>query len=464
MALSDVLSQIPGYAGYQAARARNQQQEQGQLQQAVGLAGIVAQLQKAEQAKALMGANPAQLKDPDFWSRMAVAQNKPEYETHAERLRKEARDTATLKTMRGAGVAPDPQEIGQAADQGTPVPVPAGGIFDDLAQSENPQIAQQAKALKAAMDKSGNSIPPQYWQTQQSQLAARETALLNRPGKAEEPLHPIVGPDGKPMLAPRSEAKGKTPYIASIAGAGDFSPEALRMTAEQYLAGDRQAVQGYARNATARIALQNEITKLAKEKGFSGADIAAQMADFAGTLAGSRTVGTRAAGITLAATEAEKMIPVAEQASKAFERTSFPAANAALKAYQKNTGRPEERAFGAALNSLVNIYARAISPSGVPTVSDKDHAREMISTIDSPEQFAAVMGIIRQELKIAKGAPEEVRAATRERVSPTGATAAATPTTAPDPIKAAAESAWGKYEPEKYEYRMNNGKPQRKPK
>lgn len=35
---------------------------------------------------------------------------------------------------------------------------------------------------------------------------------------------------------------------------------------------------------------------------------------------------------------------------------------------------------------------------------------------------------------------------------------------APDPIKAGAEAAWGKYEPEKYDYRMSNGRLQRKAK
>lgn len=235
--------------------------------------------------------------------------------------------------------------------------------------------------------------------------------------KPAEPLHSIVV-DGKPRLVRRSEAEGKTPYTPSIAGANLLDPDALRFTAEQYLAGDRQALQGYARNIQARTALQNEIAKQAKAKGWSGTDVAAQMADFAGIMAGSRTVGQRAAQIALSATEAEKMISVAEETSARFSRTNFTPANAAIKAFQENTGSPEVKAFGAALNSLVNVYARAISPSGVPTVSDKDHARELIQSIDSPAQFAAVMNVLRQELKIAKEAPKLVRDATRESVSP----------------------------------------------
>ncbi len=264
-------------------------------------------------------------------------------------------------------------------------------------------------------------------------LDARDLRLANATNGAPAPA---------PVAAPAAPALVMPPEIASapkkvqdawklkqtgIAGGGQLSPDALKSAAEQYLAGDRQAVQGYARSAPARIALQNEIARQMKESGWTGKDVAAQMADFAGVMSGSRTVGTRAAQIELAASEAEKMIQIATDKSKAFERTQFVPVNAALKAYETNTGAPEVKAFGAAVNSLVNVYARAISPSGVPTVSDKDHAREMVSVIDSPEQFAAVMDVMRQEMKAARAAPGEVRAATRKAVTGGGVETSAAP-------------------------------------
>jgi hypothetical protein len=250
-------------------------------------------------------------------------------------------------------------------------------------------------------------------------IEQRLKALGPKPEKAAspEPLHPIIGPDGKPVLATRSDAVGKTPYNASIAGAGEFSPETLRMTAEQYLTGDRQAVMGFARNATARIKLQNAIVEVAKERGMSGADIAAQMADFSGIMSGSRTVGQRAAQISLASSEAEKMIDIVLNTSAKFDRTSFVPFNKALRAFETQTGKPEVKAFGAAINSLVNVYARAISPSGVPTVSDKEHARMVVESIDSPEQVSAVMDIMKQEMKAAQEAPRDVRAETRAAIT-----------------------------------------------
>ncbi len=364
MPLSDVLSQIPGYAGYNAARLRNLGEEQGNLQQAMTLQAIIAK-QQAQQQEAQM--------------QEVVSQAGGDPAKTVEALMRTGHPKAIELATKMKSLMPkqDAQPIGSGG-----LRLPDGTIV--------PPAARPEKAAPA------------------------------------EPLHSVVDPNDpkKGILVPRSEAKGKQPFSPSLAGTGTLEPETLTQVAEQYLAGDRQAIQGYARNAQARAALQNEIAKQARAKGWSGADIAAQMADFTGTMAGSRTVGTRAAQISLAATEAEKMIPVAEAASKAFERSQFVPANVALKAFQTQTGKPEVLAFGAALNSLVNVYARAISPSGVPTVSDKDHAREMISTIHSPEQFAAVMGIIRQELKIAKEAPGLVKDATRQRVSPGVATEA----------------------------------------
>ncbi len=58
---------------------------------------------------------------------------------------------------------------------------------------------------------------------------------------------------------------------------------------------------------------------------------------------------------------------------------------------QANTGDPALKQFVAANNTIINTFARAISPTGSPTVSDKEHAREMLSTADSPEAYAAVL-------------------------------------------------------------------------
>lgn len=196
-----------------------------------------------------------------------------------------------------------------------------------------------------------------------------------------------------------------------------LDPEELKMVAQQYLTGDKSAIQGYARNPTQRIALQKAIVAEAKAQGMSGADIAAQTAEFAGITAGSRAVGTRGANIELASAEAEQMIDIVKQKSSAFSGTNFVPWNKALSAYDTQTGAPEIKGLGAAINSLVNVYARAISPSGVPTISDKEHAREMLSKVDSPAQINEVLGVMKQEMAAARASPGQVRKTQREAVT-----------------------------------------------
>jgi hypothetical protein len=241
----------------------------------------------------------------------------------------------------------------------------------------------------------------------------------------KETLKAIMGPGGKGILVPESQAVGKEPYSPSIAGAGMLAPDTLAFTAQQYLTGDKSAVQGYSRNATMRAALQTAIVQQAKIMGMSGPDVAAKMADYAGIMAGSRTVGQRQANIALASNEAIKMMDIVKQRSDAFARTNFIPFNKALAAYESGTGAPEVKALGQSINSLVNVYARAINPTGVPTVEDKREARQWISEINSPAQVEGVLAVLKQEMQAANDSPPVVRAALRAAITGKGAPAEA---------------------------------------
>lgn len=140
----------------------------------------------------------------------------------------------------------------------------------------------------------------------------------------------------------------------------------------------------------------------------------ANAAEVAGGLAGSRAVGARAANFELAKSEAYKMADLVTQASALASRTRFSDVNVAINAWQKRTGDTAVRDFGAALNSFINAYARAVSPIGAPTVSDKNHAREMLSTADSHAQVVSIIAQLKKEMVAAGEAPAEVRAKQRE--------------------------------------------------
>ncbi|RQY03925.1 hypothetical protein DF121_08090 [Burkholderia stagnalis] len=209
-------------------------------------------------------------------------------------------------------------------------------------------------------------------------------------------------------------------------GMGDdakFSPEDLKFLAEQARAGDTSVYQNLGRGAQGAkniIALRREVMRQEREAGGTGADIAAANAGFQGEKAAARTGATRAANIGMAVAEAQKTFPLVREASAALPRTEFPGVNRAMQAAQTGTGDPRVVALGTALNTSVNAYARAISPTGVPTVSDKEHARELLSTASTPDQLNAVLTMMEKEMTAARQAPTEVQAQQKGRISGRG--------------------------------------------
>ncbi|MBN3809404.1 hypothetical protein [Paraburkholderia sp. Ac-20347] len=199
-----------------------------------------------------------------------------------------------------------------------------------------------------------------------------------------------------------------------------LDPDDLKFMAQQYMAGDRTVLQNLGRGAQGSknlVALRNEVRKQAQANGMTGADLAAAVAEFEGVKSGERALGTRTAQAGMAVNEADQFADIASTASQQVPRSQFVPANKALQAYQSNTGDPKVVAFGAATNSLINAYARAVSPSGTPTVSDKEHAREMLNTAQTPEQYQAVIGMMKREMAAAQQSPGKVRSEFREAVT-----------------------------------------------
>ncbi|WP_208716149.1 hypothetical protein [Paraburkholderia graminis] len=214
---------------------------------------------------------------------------------------------------------------------------------------------------------------------------------------------------------------------AKMKHAGDpdakLDPDTVRVLAEQALAGDTSVYQNLGRGVQGAqniVAIRKEVARMAKERGEGGADIAAGNAQFQGDKAAARTAGTRAANVELAANEAKKTSQIALDLSEKIPRTQFVPVNKALQAAQTNTGDPNIVAFGAANNTFINTYARAISPTGTPTVHDKEHAREVLSTAQTQEQYRSVMSVLQKEMDAALQAPKDVRKSQRDRMAGKG--------------------------------------------
>lgn len=131
----------------------------------------------------------------------------------------------------------------------------------------------------------------------------------------------------------------------------------------------------------------------------------------AGATASEKALSTQTAKMSTAADEANKMANVVRDLSTKVDRTEFPTLNAVQNAVSKGTGDQNIVKLNTSINALVNSYARAISPTGAPTVSDKTHAREIINSAYSQGQLGGILDVMQQEMGIAKGAAVESSAA-----------------------------------------------------
>lgn len=191
-----------------------------------------------------------------------------------------------------------------------------------------------------------------------------------------------------------------------------LSDESANRMAQQYLAGDRQAIAGLGIGAAGnlnRVKVQNAVTAQAKDLNMSPEQTAAKLAEFSGLTSGERALGTRTANIGIASNEFLQMAPLGITASNNVNRTQYPNLNAIDLAVQKGTGDENTVRLAAATNSLVNIYARAINPSGVATDADKAHGRAILDKAFSQGQYAAAVNQMQLEINAALKAPGAVK-------------------------------------------------------
>lgn len=191
-----------------------------------------------------------------------------------------------------------------------------------------------------------------------------------------------------------------------------LTPETTDFMARQLLAGDPSVLQNLGRGMQGGrnvTALRERARIIGEQMGMTPQQVALATGEFQGLKSAERTLGTRQANFGMAQSEAYEMSDLVLKTSEAFDRSAFPGVNKAIQFFEKQTGDVGIRQFGAAINSFINAYARAISPTGVPTVSDKDHAREILSTADSKESVRGLMDLLKAEMDAAGRAPGIVK-------------------------------------------------------
>lgn len=216
------------------------------------------------------------------------------------------------------------------------------------------------------------------------------------------------------------KVQGRVTNAQKPEGEVTLSPDAIKGLAEQYLAGDRQVIQGLARTASGlanKIAIENEVFNQAKAKGMTGRDLAATIGEFQGFfMTAERTAGARSANIEMAANEAAFLLPQAEAASKNVSRTNYPTINSILMAVERGTGDESVVKFAVAINALASVYARAINPVGEVTDTGKRIALDLFEQKYSQGQFQAVLDQVKLELEAARRAPGAVQQQLRQGI------------------------------------------------
>jgi hypothetical protein len=173
--------------------------------------------------------------------------------------------------------------------------------------------------------------------------------------------------------------------------------------------------------AAARAKILTRAGELAMGGGQTAAqaatDVRTSKAETAGMTAGQRVIGGQMANVQLAANETTKMLDVAKPYVAKVNPTDYPVLNAAGNFVAKNTGDPNIVGLATSLNAIVNTYARAINPKGTATVSDKNHAREILNTAMSKGQLNEAFNVMGQEMNASLASGPEVRAGMRSNAA-----------------------------------------------
>lgn len=206
--------------------------------------------------------------------------------------------------------------------------------------------------------------------------------------------------------------------------AGDAKPslddKTLDFLADQASRGDTSVYQNLGRGAQGAanlVALRQRVAQKATAAGMGGADLASVNADYQGQKAGLRTSGTISARIENAAAEADQLAPLAIDAGRQVTRSGFLPFGRAQVMFNNQTNDPNLNKFATANIGLATAYAGAMARGQKATVSDQEHARELLSTAKSQEAYEAIVGQMRLEIQAAQRAPKVVRDHLRTEIS-----------------------------------------------
>lgn len=151
-------------------------------------------------------------------------------------------------------------------------------------------------------------------------------------------------------------------------------------------------------SAAGRAAIQSALPWVLAARGMTPADMAQQQIAYTGALSGERTLGVRLANLNVGLAEMPHLGEQLVKASEATPRTESMDVNRLIQAFETRTGDPQIIRLGAAMNSYLQGYARAINPTGVITDDIRAHADHVLNQAMSKGQISAGVDQLNQEL------------------------------------------------------------------
>ena len=181
---------------------------------------------------------------------------------------------------------------------------------------------------------------------------------------------------------------GKTVFIDKHGNAFDQNNQPTEITGPLTTVGS-----GSARSGTA-LAMQ---AFMKANPDATPEEIAHFSAGYTAAIRQAGAIGTRRGQVEFSEAELENAAKLSHEAYIKLPRGQFLPFNELTKKLETATSSPEQAAAYAADNTVVNTYARMVSPTGVGTDSDKQHAREMLNTAQSQEAHQAVIDQLMKE-------------------------------------------------------------------
>lgn len=257
------------------------------------------------------------------------------------------------------------------------LPAPLRAVFE--AAASDPQAARHVLGQY-----SGNLIKP------------------NEPRNFVELLMRANDPNTPPEERARLLKVAEDYKKAQVGGAGAdiLGDDAIEIMANQYLQTGILPSMGMGRAGTeARAKVVNRAAALAKDKGIAFDEQGSRAALFRAGQSELTQLQAQRGKVMAFARTAEHNMDVAGEFSRKVDRSGMPVVNRWLLAGRNAVaGDPDVAAFHAAVLTAATEYARVMGGGTVTTDTARKEAESIISSVHTPQQFKAVMDVMRRDM------------------------------------------------------------------